>query len=199
MEPGLAERSETMRALMAFLLGSLLVGIILIGFVAAENFFVVDRLIESPPSTEFRQEFQQRLAPLPDGEARVVLRYLSSELNRFYFRVWGGAEALLGAVLLLLAARSGPKGLNDRPLKIGAGVMLVLILLMTFYLTPQIVEVGRAIDFVPRDPPPPELRQFGMLHAAYSLLDLAKLLIGIWLTVRLVRRSPGQRTKASDG
>jgi hypothetical protein len=26
-----------------------------------------------------------------------------------------------------------------------------------------------------------------MLHAAYSVLDLAKLLIGIWLTVRLVR------------
>jgi hypothetical protein len=173
-----------MRALMAFLLGSLLMGIVLIGFVAAENFFVVDRLLESPPSTEFRQEFQQRLAPLPDGEERVVLRYLSSELNRFYFRVWGGAEVLLGGVLLVLAVRSG----NDRALTIGAGVLLALILLMTFYLTPQIVEVGRAIDFVPRDPPPPELRQFGMLHATYSVLDLAKLLLGIWLTVRLVRR-----------
>lgn len=172
-----------MRALMAFLLGSLLVGIILIGFVAAENFFVVDRLLEAPASTRFREELQQRLAPLPDGDARVVLRYLSSELNRFYFRVWGGAEVLLGAVLLGLAARSG----NDRTLTIGAGVMLALSLLMTFYLTPQLVDVGRAIDFVPRDPPPPELRQFGMLHGAYSVLDLAKLLLGIWLTVRLVR------------
>lgn len=173
-----------MRALMAFLLGSLLVGIILIGFVAAENFFVVDRLLESPASTEFRQEFQQMLAPLPDGDARVVLRYLSSELNRFYFRVWGGAEILLGGLLLLFAARSG----NDRKFTIGAGVMLALSLLMTFYLTPQLVEVGRGLDFVPRDPPPPELRQFGMLHGAYSVLDLAKLLLGIWLTVRVVRR-----------
>ena len=173
-----------MRALMAFLLGSLLVGMVLIGFVAAENFFVVDRLLESPARTEFRQEFRQRLAPLPDGEARVVLRYLSSELNRFYFRVWGGAEVLLSGLLLVLAARNG----KDRKLKFGAGAMLGLSLLMTFYLTPQIVEVGRAIDFVPRDPPPPELRQFGMLHGAYSVLDLAKLVLGIWLTVRVVRR-----------
>jgi hypothetical protein len=177
-----------MRALMTFLLGSLLAGIILIGFVAAENFFVVDRLLESPASTEFRREFQQKLAPLPDGEARIVLRYLSSELNRFYFRVWGGAEVLLGGLLLVLAVRSG----NDRTLAIGTGVMLALSLLMTFYLTPQIVDVGRAIDFVPRDPPPPEVRRFGMLHAAYSVLDLAKLLIGIWLTVRLVRRSESE-------
>ena len=177
-----------MRALMAFLLGCLLVGTVLIGFVAAENFFVVDRLLESPASTEFRREFQQRLAPLPDGEARVVLRYLSSELNRFYFRVWGGAEVLLAGLLLLLAARGGPKGAKDRTLTVGAGVLLALSLLMTFYLTPQIVDVGRAIDFIPRDPPPPELRRFGMLHAAYSVLDLAKLLLGIWLTVRVVRR-----------
>jgi hypothetical protein len=45
------------------------------------------------------------------------------------------------------------------------------------------------LDFVPRDPPPPQLGRFGMLHGAYSALDLIKLLIGIWLTVRLVRRS----------
>ena len=173
-----------MRALMAFLLGSLLVGMVLIGVVAAENFFMVDRLLESTGPAEFHQ----KIAPLSDGDARVVLRYLSSELNRFYFRVWGGAEVLLGGLLLLLAARSGPKGSKDRRLTIGAGVMLALSLLMTFYLTPQLVEVGRGLDFAPRDPPPPELRQFGMLHGAYSVLDLAKLLLGIWLTVRLIRR-----------
>ena len=27
---------------------------------------------------------------------------------------------------------------------------------MTFYLTPQLVEIGRGLDFVPRDPPPPD-------------------------------------------
>jgi hypothetical protein len=153
---------------------------ILIAVVAAENFFLVDRLLESPAP-----EFQQKIAPLADGDARVVLRYLSSELNRFYFWVWGAAEIVIGGVLLLLAAKWG----SDRKVTIGVGVMLALSLLMTLYLTPQLVEIGRGLDFVPRDPPPPQLGRFGMLHGAYSALDLIKLLIGIWLTVRLVRRS----------
>lgn len=173
-----------MRTSMAFLLGGWLVGIVLIAFVAAENFFVVDRLLASPASTEYRAEFQNRLTPLAPGDARVALRYLSSELNRFYFRVWGGAEIILGGVLLALAAKRG----KDRKITIGVGMMLALSLLMTFYLTPQLVEIGRGLDFVSRDAPPPQLGRFGALHGAYSALDLLKLLLGIWLTVRLVRR-----------
>lgn len=173
-----------MRVLMGFLLGSLLVGTILIGLVAAENFFMVDRLLESPAPAEF----QEKIAPLSGGDARIVLRYLSSELNRFYFRVWGGAEILFGAVLLGLALRSGPKDRNDRVFAIGVGVMLGLSLIMAFFLTPQLVEIGRGLDFAAREPAPPELSRFGMLHGAYSALDLAQLGLGIWLTLRLVRR-----------
>ena len=47
--------------------------------------------------------------------------------------------------------------------------------------------VGRALDFVPREPAPPALPAFGRLHAAYTLLDLAKLLVGVWMAVALVR------------
>ena len=169
-----------MRTLMAFLLGGWLVGMVLIGFVAAENFFIVDRLLQSPSP----KEFQEKIAPLAPDDARVVLRYLSSELNRFYFRVWGGAELVLGATLLALAVKSG----RDRWFTRGVSAMLAVSLLMTFYLTPQIVEIGRVLDFVSRDPPAPELGRFGVLHAAYSVLDLLKLLLGIWLTIRLVRR-----------
>ncbi|MGH9782945.1 MAG: hypothetical protein ACRD88_02065 [Terriglobia bacterium] len=172
-----------MRTLMAFLLGAWLLGMILVAFVAAENFFEVDRLLASPPSTEYRAEFQKRLAPLAPGDARMALRYLSSELNRFYFRVWGGTELMLGAALLVLAIKSR----MDRRFRAGVWVMLALSVLMTVYLTPQLVEIGRALDFASRDTPPPQLGRFGMLHGAYSALDLLKLLVGIWLTVRLVR------------
>jgi len=59
--------------------------------------------------------------------------------------------------LLLLAARRG----NDRTMTIGAGVMLALSFLMTFYLTPQLVEVGRGLDWVPRDIPSREAMPAG--------------------------------------
>jgi hypothetical protein len=58
---------------------------------------------------------------------------------------------------------------------------------MQFYLTPKIVELGRSLDFVPREPPPPGLSQFGWLHAAYSILTLVKLAAGIWVAVALIR------------
>ena len=180
-----------MRAMMSFLLGCILIGTILIGFVAAENFFVIDRILESPNPAEFHQ----KLAPLAEDDARIVLRFLSSELNRLYFRAWGGGEILLSGVLLILAMRSGPNGSKDRKLTIGAGVLLAMSLFMTFYLATQLVEVGRAIDFVPRDPVPPEVRQFGMLHGAYSVLDLGKLAVGIWMTV-LLARSPASTPRA---
>lgn len=168
-----------MRTVMALLLGGWLLGTLLVAGVAAENFFMVDRLLASHSSAEF----QQKVAPLPPGEARVVLRYLSSELNRFYFRVWGGVELVLGCALLALAMKHG----KNRRLTIGLSLMLALGLLMLFYITPQLVEIGRGLDFVPRDTPPPELARFGSLHAAYSVLDLVKLLLGIWVAVVLIR------------
>ena len=168
-----------MRTVMTLLLGGWLLGTLLVAGVAAENFFMVDRLLQSPSPNEF----QQKIAPLPPGEARVVLRYLSSELNRFYFWVWGGMELGLGGVLLALAMKNG----KNRRVTIGLSLMFALGLLMLFYITPQLVEIGRGLDFAPRNPPPPELARFGLLHAAYSILDLCKLLLGIWVAVGLIR------------
>ena len=168
-----------MRTVMALLLGGWLLGTLLVAGVAAENFFMVDRLLQ-PPSPS---EFQQKIAPLPPGDARVVLRYLSSELNRFYFRVWGGVELVLGGALLALAIKNG----KNRHVTIGLSLMFALGLLLLFYITPQLVEIGRGLDFARRDQPPPELAQFGRLHAAYSILDLCKLMLGIWVAVGLIR------------
>ena len=165
---------------MALLLGGWLVGTVVVGAVAAENFFMIDRLLDS---TESPRQFLNDAAQLPPGEARVMMRHLASELNRFYFQAWEWIELVLGGTLLVLATRK----LKSRKLTIGFAVMLGITLLMRFYLTPGLVEVGRLLDFAPRTPPPPGLAYFGFLHATYSTLDLVKLLIGIWVAVVLVR------------
>ena len=59
-------------------------------------------------------------------------------------------------------------------------------------ITPEITQVGRALDYIPRDPKPPELAHFGMLHGLYSVLDLLKLVLGFWMAAALVRLSPGE-------
>ena len=170
-----------MRTVIAFLLGAWLLGTVLLGGVASENFFMIDRLMDSPSRSH--PSFQKDAAQLPPGEARVMLRYVSSELNRFYFNVWGWFELGLASLAVLLAVR----GSMQTKFTIGLGVILGLVAVMTIYITPRITEVGRGLDFVPRNPAPPSLAEFGMLHAAYSLMDLAKLGIGIWLGALLMR------------
>jgi hypothetical protein len=176
-----------------------MLGTVLLGAVASENFFMIDRLLDSSSVSSSRSHpsFQKDAAQLPPGEARLMLRYVSSELNRFYFNVWGWFELGLASLALLLVVR----GSMQSKFTIGFGVMLALVAVMTIYITPRITEVGRALDFVPRNPVPPSLAEFGMLHAAYSFMDLAKLGIGIWLAVDLMRgekRSPAPVTASAN-
>jgi len=175
-----------MRIWMSLLLGGWLLGTLLVAGVAAENFFMIDRLLHSSA----HPSFESAVAALPSGEARAMLRYLSSELNRYYFEVWGWMQ--LGLALPLLA---GAFKLRQRKLVIGFSLMLPLVAVMIFYLTPQIVSIGRSLDFVPREPPPPGLAAFGRLHAAYSFLDLALLLAGGWMAVGLIRNRTDGRER----
>src|SRR4051812_29075104 len=158
-------RRKHVRTAIALLLGAWLMGTIVVGFTAAVNFFTIDRLLASSDSPEFHRD----VAVLPPGEARVMLRHVSSELNRYYFRAWGYAELIFGAAVLWLALR-----LRQRKFVIASAIMLAMVAVMAFYITPRITVVGRALDFLPRNTPPPGMAEFGMLHGAYSTLDLIK-------------------------
>ena len=171
-----------MRAAMGLVLGGWLLGTLMVAVVATQNFFMVDRLLRSPTSA-----LQQKIGGLPPGEARELLRHLASELNRFYFSVWGWMELVLVGLLLAGAVW----GFQDRRLMAGFAVMLCLVLISNFYLVPRLVEVGRSLDFVPREPAPVALALFGRLHAAYSGLDLVRLVVGVWMAVVLMRLGPG--------
>jgi hypothetical protein len=69
--------------------------------------------------------------------------------------------------------------------KWGIVAMLGIVLFLTAVITPRVVSIGRTLDFVPRDPPPPGLRTFGLLHAAYTVFTGIELILGILTTVWL--------------
>ena len=166
-------------------------GTLLLAGVAAENFFRIDQLLNSPSHPSFQNDVARR----PPGEARTMLRYLASELNRSYFRAWGWVQLVLGTACLSLAAM----GLKQRKFTVGFSLMLASAAVMVFYITPQIVDVGRSLDFVPRQPPPPGIAAFGRLHAAYTILDIGKLLVGVWMAVALVHMRRGRTKKIDPG
>ena len=73
--------------------------------------------------------------------------------------------------------------------------MLAIVIAMLVYLTPAIVSLGRSLDFVPHDPAPPGMQRFWILHAAYTSLEMIKLLVGAVVTYGVVR----QPSVARDG
>ena len=74
--------------------------------------------------------------------------------------------------------------------------MLAIVLLMLVYLTPAIVSLGRELDFVPREPAPPGMSRFWVLHAAYTSLEMIKLLVGAVVAFWIVRSSTGRQSSA---
>jgi hypothetical protein len=85
---------------------------------------------------------------------------------------------------LLLAALAWPGGGRGR---LFAFAIVAIVFVQVLFLGPRILEIGRAIDFVPRPLTPEVARTFGFLHGAYVALDLVKaalLATVCWLAAR---------------
>ena len=159
------------------LLGAWMAGTICVSVVATQNFYTIDRLLAARANPEFAAVVDR----LGATESRDFMRYLSSELNRLYFQLWNAAQIVIGGVVLWLIAGSA------KQVRWGVLMMLAVVLLMLVYLTPSIVTLGRSLDFVPRDPAPPGMSRFWVFHAAYTSLEMLKLLAGAAVTVVLAR------------
>ena len=156
-----------------------LTGTVAMAVVATQDFFTVDRLLQARANPVFASDIDK----LGHDATREMLRYLSSELNRLYFQYWNLAQMAVGILALWLVVKVPGA---DKP-KWGIVSMLGIVLFLTVLITPFILSVGRSIDFVPRDPPPPGLRTFGLLHAAYTVFDGLQLILGVLVTNWLVK------------
>ncbi len=147
-------------------------------FAATRSFRTVDEVLKSPPP-----ELSHDVEGMKAEQAREVLRYLASEINRTYFRAYGWGQLVLGTILLTLLAWRTPRDTLNPAI---AAVMLFIVIILTLGVMPQIISLGRNIDFLPRTPPPPGYQRFWKLHAMFTGLDGAKLLGGVVLLVRLI-------------
>jgi hypothetical protein len=168
-----------MKPLALLLVGAWLAGSLIMFFVATQNFRTVDRILGNPGA-----EAAGPLGAVPAATLRPLLRHWSSELNRLYFLAWGVAQIVLGLGVVVLVR-------GERVQVTLAAAMLVLVIGLLLFVTPQITEVGRALDFVSRNPLPPAsapvMAKFWKLHAAYTGLDSLKVLLGFVLAWKLGR------------
>jgi hypothetical protein len=102
-----------------------------------------------------------------------------------YFQWWNIVQLALGAAVLALTTRRA----DARRIRIVVAAMVGAVIVMLAWMTPEMTALGRRLDFVPRDPAPPEIGRFWMLHGAYTLLEMAKLIASLFVAASLARAS----------
>ncbi len=168
-----------------FLAGCSILGSLFMIFVATQNFGTVARVLAAPP-----QEAAQMLQTLGPENARLLLRYLAGEENRLFFTSWElaqiGLGALLTAVLLL--------GTKSRLLAGLAGAMLIIVLFQHFRVTPEMIALGRLVEFG-GGTGSAAYSQFWRLHGLYGVLEVVKLALLVVVAAILLF---GRRAKTPD-
>jgi hypothetical protein len=160
-------------------------------FVATQNFQTVDRVLASPPR-EAAQMFQM----LGPENSRLLFRYLAGEENRLFFVAWEWAQIVLGlaltAILVFAVRRWLLAGL--------AGGMVVIAVFQRFGVTPQMISLGRLVDFG-AGAGSVASNQFLWLHGLYGVLEVVKLVLVIVVAVLLVfwsAQARGRRPRKRD-
>ena len=148
--------------------------------VATQNFAVVEQILEAHP-----EGFALAVSELTPEQLRLALRHQASEVNRLFFEGWGMVQPPLAVVILLLAWRSG----SGRMVVGALAAMLLITVFLQLNVVPETVRLGRALDFLPREPPPPEAAPFWRLHHTYTGLDMLKFVLGLAVGL-LVTRGP---------
>lgn len=174
------------RRLACLLLGLWFGGGVAMMFVATQNFASVTRLLADP-----LPQAHKIIEQTGYENARLFLRYQVGEQNRFYFETWEQVQLALGTVLFLLLLLGTREGKAVLALNLG---MMATLLFMMFLVTPNIVGLGRILDFSAPTQFPNERAQFRGYHIAWSTLEVVKLVMGCVLAGLLMR----VRTKNND-
>jgi len=159
--------------------------------VATQNFRSVDRLLAAPSS----QAAEQIRTLGGHDPARLLLRYQVSEQNRWYFETWEDTQMVLAIALFLVLI------FGIQPERFPLLLMLLalgIVLLMHFVLTPEIIRLGRAIDFAPPGAPSSDRTRFWTFHGLYSACELVKLGLVLVLAYQLLRKRKKSQTAAVD-
>jgi len=168
--------------LLHFVLGIWLGGSVILGAVVSYNFGGIDDLFERNPRLAEHAGFAPEDA---DAKKSSLLWVHSSELNRVFFDAWNRTQLGVGGLAIVLAVWS-----RARPLPIVLlAAAVALVAFIHWGLEPQIVELGRQLDFLPRTPPPPMLAEFQRYHGLYFATETVRFGLVLLATLVLIARA----------
>ncbi len=156
--------------LLIFALGAWSCGTVFMWQTAIKNFAVAEHV-----ATVENEGLAAAVEGLAPARVREVVRYQASEVNRLFFTGWGWVQVPLALAAFALAAVSQ----RGRLLVALIGAMLGIVAVLSGYVVPETVRLGRMIDFAADGAMPEVQASFWQLHHAYTGLDMLKFLIGL--------------------
>jgi hypothetical protein len=170
------------RRFACFFLGIWLGSGLFLAWMAWQNQKVAGRLMsQADPGARL-----QLKAMGPNGPA--ILHYEAAEESREAYRVWETIQLLAGCLFfgfLLFGSEEGPRLLG------GVLLLVLLVAVQRFLLTPEVIAEGRLIDFAPPGTEDGARNRLWLMHNAYMLVEVAKWLLTLLLVGRMVTSSRG--------
>lgn len=165
-------------------------------WVATHNLQNTQHLVEYP--SRKKEVF---VKGIPPERLQAIFRFQAAELNRHYFAWWEIAQLVIGVGtgVVLLFATTG-----NRLVMTLVTAMFAITVVQHLTITPQIIDIGRGLDFAGPDDLFAERRAFRSVHTTYSVLELIKLGAGLTLAGRLLystreRRRRRRSNSTEDG
>ena len=155
---------------LGFILGLWLGSTIAVVACISYNFIGIPHAVELNPKLQEEADLTPEAARGPERREHPIYVY-AGELNRATFFVWNRAQlALAGLALLLSFVR--PRAFVSLALLIAGGIVVAL----TFYVAPEVTELGRQLDFQLRPEPGTNdvFDRFDLLHKSATILEGTK-------------------------
>lgn len=154
------------RRLICLVLGLWIGGGLLVAWFATDSFHNVDRVMAEP-----NRAARTQMQALGWEKARMLLRYQVAEENRSLFQLWETTQLFAGGLFFFYLLF----GTEEKKFALSLALILIAITAtQRFILTPEIINLGRLLDYVPSDEALPERTKFWVLHSAYSGLEVLK-------------------------
>ena len=163
------------------LLGIWLAGSIVMTLIAADSANAAGRLLRNPSSAAAIP-----IKAMGENEARIMLAYPVRQQARWWLEDWENVELVLGASFFFFLLFGTNEG---KPVLFFTLGIYGLVLFQRFLTLPQLLYLGRLMDFVPVNAAVPERHQFTAIQTVFDGLEIFKVLLQLALGAYLIVRS----------
>ncbi|MCA2962926.1 MAG: hypothetical protein ACK58M_06495 [Acidobacteriota bacterium] len=177
------------RRILSFMLGVWFAGLVGVTLFTTFRPRLAYAMVDNPP-----YEAAKWIEVLTKERTATLLRHYDAEVGRQVLESWRYADLLLGTLLLVSAVMSK----SGKPTLIGSALLLLLGLVSAFLLTPQVVAVGRLLDFRAVGIDTPDRQQFTALNRMFHSIGFLRFLIAAAMAALLFARAPRSRSSRSS-